>query len=101
MSAQSMRALERANEVRFARARVKRSIATGALSVPAALGLDAVASMWIYDVLQAQYGWGSSKKYRSRGVKAMRVLREAGVNPYRRVRDLTERQRVALVEALS
>lgn len=95
-----MRALERANEVRFARARVKRGIKAGGLSVADAMRLDAVAGMRVYDVLRAQRGWGCRKRA-AKGARALNLLGGLGINPYRPVGELTDRQRGLIVEALS
>lgn len=97
---QALEALERANEVRLGRARIKREIREGRLSVGDALDFDCVGGMRVFDLLQAQKRWGSAGPAGSQGVKAKRLLGEVGVSLYRTVGALTPRQRAALMAQL-
>lgn len=91
---QRLRALERANDVRTRRARLKRDI--GACRVTAASVLaespDWVASMWVVDLLLAAPRCGKAK--------AHAAMRRAGVSPRVTVGELSDRQRMVLAAAL-
>jgi hypothetical protein len=92
---QHLRALEYANRVRLARARMKRKIAAGEL--PAAevvLSCPWQAhSMSISDLLMSQKRWGRTR--------CRRLLVALSVPENKRVGTLTERQRVALAAVLT
>lgn len=91
---QHLRALERANRVRLARADLKRRIADGEISAAEVL-LSApweASSMAIGDVLMSQRRWGST---RCRKFLAMFRISET-----KSVGSLTERQRLALAAQL-
>lgn len=94
-----MRALARANEIRLARSEAKRGIRGGELSIAEAMRLECCQSMTVYDLLQAQRGWGSSGLKKSEGRRATKVLSRLEISPYRRVEQLSDRQRGLLVEA--
>lgn len=96
MTAQSLAALERANEVRLARSTVKRGIREGRISLQQAMDLECIQSMKVFDLLQSQRYWGSSGKSASTGVRAVQTLSRLHISPYRRIEDLTSRQRVLL-----
>lgn len=92
--AQHMRALARANQVRLARATLKREIAAGARSA-----LEVVRdcpwearSMSISELLAAQRRWG---KARSR-----KLVQLAGLKETKELGSMTERQRRVLAQAL-
>ena len=92
---QHLRALEYANRVRLARARMKRSIAAGELPVQ-----DVVLScpwqahsMSISDLLMSQKRWGRTR--------CRRLLVSLGVPENKQVGTLTERQRLALAAVLT
>lgn len=91
---QHLKALERANRVRLARAELKRRIADGEISAAEVILTSPweVSSMAIGDVLMSQRRWGST---RCRKFLAMFRLSET-----KRVGSLTERQRVALAAQL-
>ena len=93
--AQHMRALAYANEVRLARAEMKRQIAAGEL--PAAevvLGRPWEAhSMSISDLLMSQKRWGRTR--------CRRLLVSLSVPENKQVGTLTERQRDALAAVLN
>jgi hypothetical protein len=92
---QHLRALEYANRVRLARARMKRKIGTGEL--PAAeVVLSSpwqAHSMSISDLLMSQKRWGRTR--------CRRLLVSLGVPENKQVGTLTERQRLALAAVLT
>src|SRR4051794_8756993 len=91
---QHIRALERANRVRLARANLKRWIADGELAVA-----DVILSrpweaetMQICDLLLSQRRWGSQR--------ARKVLATIPVSENKELGSLTDRQRLALAHKL-
>jgi hypothetical protein len=91
---QRLRALERANEIRLARAELKRRIAEGDISVAAVL-LDppSEAGSWaIGDVLTSQRSWGSTR--------CRKFLSRNHITETKTVGALTERQRRLLAGQL-
>jgi hypothetical protein len=92
---QHLRALEYANRVRLARARMKRRIAAGELFA-ADVVLDCpwqAHSMSISDLLMSQKRWGRTR--------CRRLLVSLGVPENKQVGTLTERQRSALAAVLA
>ena len=92
---QHLRALEYANRVRLARARMKRKIAEGELSA-AEVVLSCpwqAHSMSVSDLLMSQKRWGRAR--------CRRLLVSLGVPENKQVGTLTERQRLALAAVLS
>jgi len=94
-SEQHLRALEYANRVRLARAKMKRKVASGELSAA-----DVVLScpwqahtMEIADLLMSQKRWGRTR--------CRRLLVSIGVPENKAVGTLTERQRLALAAVLT
>jgi hypothetical protein len=91
---QRLRALERANQVRLARADLKRKIADG--EVPAAsIILDSPweARSWsVGDLLMSQRRWGSTR--------CQKFLRSLEISETKQIGTLTERQRNVLVDRL-
>jgi hypothetical protein len=92
---QHLRALEYANRVRLARARMKRKIAAGELSAA-----DVVVtcpwqahSMAVSDLLMSQKRWGRTR--------CRRLLMSLGVPENKQIGTLTERQRLALAAVLT
>jgi hypothetical protein len=92
---QHLRALEYANRVRLARARMKRKIAGGELSAA-----DVIMScpwqahsMSISDLLMSQKRWGRTR--------CRRLLVSLGVPENKQIGTLTERQRVAVAAVLT
>jgi len=92
---QHLRALEYANRVRLARARLKRGIAAGELAAG-----DVVlscpwqaSSMSISDLLMSQKRWGRTR--------CRRLLVSLGVPENKQVGTLTQRQRLALAAVLA
>ena len=92
---QHLKALEYANRVRLARARMKRNIAEGELSAAAVVtGCPWQAhSMSISDLLMSQKRWGRTR--------CRRLLVSLGVPENKQVGTLTERQRIALAAVLA
>ena len=87
---QHMQALQRANEVRLARAALKRSVAEGGTTVGAVI-LSCpweAASMTIAELLLSQRRWGSTR--------CSRFLAELGMTETKTVGSMTERQRSVL-----
>jgi hypothetical protein len=87
---QYMRALERANEVRLARADLKRRVATGELAaaeVILACPWEA-QSMTIADLLTSQRRWGTSR--------CRKLLAQLQMSETKTVGSLTDRQRHTL-----
>ncbi len=91
---QHLRALEHANRVRLARARLKREIGAGELAAAAVIMSCPweAHSMSISDVLMSQKRWGLAR--------CRRLLVPIGVPENKQVGTLTERQRLAIAEVL-
>lgn len=91
---QHLRALERANRVRLARAELKRRIADGELTAAEVLLTSPweADSMAIGDLLMSQRRWGST-----RCRKFLAIFR---IVETKRVGSLTERQRMAMAAQL-
>ena len=92
---QHLRALERANLVRLARADLKRQIAAAEISASHVI-LDCpweAASMSISDLLMCQRRWGRAR--------CRRLLVSLGVPENKQIGTLTQRQRSALAAVLS
>jgi hypothetical protein len=92
---QHLRALEYANRVRLARARMKRRVAAGELpATEVVLNCPWQAhSMSISDLLMSQKRWGRTR--------CRRLLVSLGVPENKQVGTLTERQRLALAAVLT
>jgi hypothetical protein len=91
---QRLRALERANEVRLARAELKRRIAEGEVTAAEVI-LDCPweASSWnVGDLLMSQRRWGSAR--------CRKFLSRAQIGEMKRIGTLTERQRRLLASSL-
>jgi hypothetical protein len=91
---QHLRALEYANRVRLARARMKRRVAAGELSA-AEVVLTCpwqAHSMSVSDLLMSQRRWGRAR--------CRRLLVSLGVPENKQIGTLTERQRLALAAVL-
>ena len=91
---QHLRALHRANEVRLARADLKRRIGAGEISAADVI-LESpweAQSMSVADVLMSQRRWGHQR--------CRKVLGQIPVSETKTVGTLTERQRQALAEVL-
>jgi hypothetical protein len=92
---QHLRALEYANRVRLARARLKRKVAAGDLEAS-----DVILtcpwqahSMSVSDLLMSQKRWGRTR--------CRRLLISLGVSEIKPIGTLTERQRLALAAVLT
>lgn len=85
-----MQALQRANEVRLARATLKRSIGVGAVSVGEVILTCPweAASMSIAELLTSQRRWGTSR--------CSKFLAGIGMPETKTVGSMTERQRALL-----
>jgi hypothetical protein len=87
---QHMRALQRANAVRVARAELKRDVERGAVSVAEVI-LNApweAASMTIAELLTSQRQWGT--------IRSRKFLTGIGIAETKTIASLTERQRSLL-----
>lgn len=87
---QHMQALQRANEVRLARAELKRSVADGRTTVGRVI-LSCpweAASMTIAELLLSQRRWGTAR--------CSKFLASIGLSETKTVGSMTERQRIAL-----
>jgi hypothetical protein len=84
---QHMQALQRANEVRLARASLKRSVGRGAVTVGEVILTCPweAASMTIAELLTSQRRWGTSR--------ASKFLAGIGMPETKTVGSMTERQR--------
>jgi len=91
MREQQMKALERANIVRFAAADVKREIRDGRLRLADALWDERANPIMLRDLLLVQVGEGP--------YRVDTFLNRVEVNGHRRIRDLTERQRRVVADA--
>lgn len=91
---QHLRALQRANQVRLARAELKRRVSAGDMTV-ADVVLDApweAASMTISDLLTAQRRWGHTR--------CRRFLQGIPMSESKTVGSMTDRQRRAIAASL-
>jgi hypothetical protein len=95
VESQCMRALARANEVRLARAALKREVSAGRRSV-----IDTIndrpweaESMTLSELLRSQRRWGRAR--------ARKLLTSIGLSEGKRLGTLTERQVGILVRALA
>ena len=92
---QYVRALERANEVRLARAQLKRGVAFGEIDVAEVI-VDCpweAQSMAVADLLMSQRRWGQSR--------CSKLLARLPVSEQKTVGSMTDRQRHALAAMLS
>jgi hypothetical protein len=91
---QRLRALERANEIRLARAAIKRRIALGEVSAAEVILQcpDAAASWSVGELLMSQRRWGSTR--------CQKFLTRNRIGETKPVGTLTERQRQLLASSL-
>lgn len=92
---QHLRALARANEVRLARAELKRQVADGEISAADVI-LECpweAASMPVADLLTSQRRWGTTR--------CRKVLQSVPMSENKTVGSMTERQRRALALLLN
>lgn len=87
---QHMQALRKANEVRLARAELKRRIGEGKITVGEVILTSPweAASMTIAELLTSQRRWGTTR--------CRRFLAEIGMPETKKVGSMTERQRTVL-----
>ncbi|MDX6729411.1 MAG: hypothetical protein QOK49_4216 [Baekduia sp.] len=91
---QHLRALARANEVRLARAELKRQVADGEINAAHVI-LECpweAASMTVSDLLTSQRRWGSTR--------CRKLLQSIPMSENKQVGSMTERQRQALAGLL-
>jgi hypothetical protein len=91
MREQQMKALERANTVRLAAADVKREVSSGILPLRDAVFDERAQSVVLRDLLMSQRFQGP--------LKVDRLLDTLNVNGYRRVSEITERQKWLVADA--
>lgn len=92
---QHMQALQRANEVRLARAELKRQVGDGSLSVTDVI-LECPwesASMTVVELLLSQRRWGATR--------CSKFLAQTGMPEAKPIGAMTQRQRLAIVAAMS
>jgi hypothetical protein len=91
---QRLRALERANEIRLARAAIKRQIALGEVTAAEIIldDPDAACSWPVGDLLMSQRRWGSTR--------CRKFLARHHIVETKPIGSLTERQRQILAAAL-
>lgn len=87
-----MDALAKANQVRYARADLKREMAARKVSLEQAMKRPCVRNMTIGELLLALPRYGPTR--------VVRLLDAVSISECRRICDLTERQRTIVVEAL-
>lgn len=89
-----MAALARANEIRIARAELKRKVAAGQLSAAEVIERcpPEARSMGLGDLLVSQRRWGQ--------IRTRRLLVQVGLSERKTVGSLTDRQRRLLAELL-
>jgi hypothetical protein len=92
---QHMRALERANKVRLARAELKRSVAVGAIEVADVIRRCPweADSMAVGDLLMSQRRWGQTR--------CRKFLAQISMSEKKTIGSMTERQRQTLIALLS
>jgi hypothetical protein len=90
-SEQRARALELANQVRADIHAVRLELAVGAISLAAALSDPRAASMTVFDLLRSRPRVGPRR--------ARTIAWAAEVNELKRISELTDRQRSAIIEA--
>jgi hypothetical protein len=93
-SEQRMRALQRANEIRSARAQLKRDLKAGKMKIEHLLldPPDYVLSAKAFDMILAVPKYGR--------VKANKILTQCRISPSKTIGGLSERQRAELVHML-
>ena len=92
---QHLKALERANRVRLARAALKRQVAAGERSAAEVILASPweAASMSVSELLMSQRRWGRTR--------CRRILLSLGLPENKQIGTMTERQRTALAAMLS
>lgn len=96
---QHMSALAKANEIRFGRARLKRDLRQGRVSLAEVMEHEHIQSMGVFDLICAQWAWGPTRA-RQALVRTSNYLRLAFPFPENKtVGSLTDRQKRALLLA--
>src|SRR5688572_16760761 len=92
---QCLEALERANDVRLARAQLKRRVRAGGLTAAEVVLTSTwqTRTMSVGELLMSQRGWGR--------VRARRLLLSLAVPENKQIGTLTERQRLAVAAILA
>jgi hypothetical protein len=92
---QHLKALERANRVRLARAALKRRVAAGEVSAADVITASPweAESMSVSELLMSQRRWGRTR--------CRRILLSLGLPENKQIGTMTERQRTALAALLS
>ena len=92
---QHLKALERANRVRLARAALKRQVAAGERSAAEVIMASPweAESMSVSELLMSQRRWGRTR--------CRRILTSMGLPENKQIGTMTERQRIALAAMLS
>jgi len=92
---QHLRALQRANQIRLARAEIKRRVAIGQLSVVDVLlsGVEEIETMEIAELLTSQRRWGHTR--------ARRFLAAIPMTESKTIGSMTERQIATLASMLT
>jgi hypothetical protein len=92
---QHLRALQRANQIRLARAEIKRRVAFGELNVIDVLlsGVEEIETMEIAELLTSQRRWGHTR--------ARRFLAAIPMTESKAIGSMTERQLATLASMLS
>ena len=99
IASQRTDALAEANRIRFARADLKRDLRARRLTLAEALEHPDIASMPVGALLCAQHRWGRARAQKALGVAAAIVGQFRPILEGKRIGDLTERQKRALVQA--
>ena len=101
MTDKQLAGIARSVEMREARARLKHGLRAHGISVAQALGEPCAKSMTVYDLVRARFARGSKYGHAQteRLLAEVDVLLGLGLSPYRRVGDLTDRQKRALLQA--
>jgi hypothetical protein len=101
MSVQSEGALARANEIRGARAAVKRAVCEGTTTVGAVLEARCCSSMLLFDLLCLRPDLRSRARGLRKSVQVQvgEMLAEWRISESRRIGELTERQRRLISES--
>ena len=92
---QHMQALARANEVRLARAELKRRVAVGDITAAEVILTSPweAETMTVSDLLLSQRRWGHTR--------CRKLLGQVPMSEFKTIGTMTERQRVALAELLN
>ena len=92
---QCLTALERANDVRLARAQLKRRVRAGGLAAAEVVLTSPwqTRTMLVAELLMSQRGWGR--------VRSRRLLLSLGVPENKQIGTLTQRQRLAIAAILT